>query len=126
MEKPWASRSGGRGINREFLIISSQPNVYCTSFLCSPHFSLLMRATYQKKKNSMKEEIEGKTAVIELQVTEYRKKFYITHQLNTFSALQCHYWNCELRFEAVLSLKRKETLCCFHSIFHLLCSSSSR
>lgn len=55
----------------------------------------------------MKEEIEGKTAVIELQVTEYRKKFYITHQLNTFSALQCHYWNCELRFEAVLSLKHK-------------------
>lgn len=69
----------------------------------------------------MKEEIEGKTAVIELQVIEYRKKFYITHQLNTFSALQCHYWNCELRFEAVLSLKHKETLCCFHSIFHLLC-----
>lgn len=125
MEKPWASRSGGRGINREFLIISSQPNVYCTLFLCSPHFSLLMRATYQKK-NSMKEESEGKTAVIVLQVTEYRKKFYITHQLNTFSALQCHYWNCELRFEAVLSLKHKETLCCFHSIFHLLCSSSSR
>lgn len=74
----------------------------------------------------MKEESEGKTAIIELQVTQYRKKFYITHQLNTFSALQCHYWNCELRFEAVLSLKYKETLCCFHSIFHLLCSSNSR
>lgn len=57
----------------------------------------------------MKEESEGKTAIIELQVTQYRKKFYITHQLNTFSALQCHYWNCELRFEAVLSLKHKET-----------------